>query len=61
MPAPQAIQCCLAGGGGIVLHRGTLHAERSGFNLQKRPAEKGGCRASSGFHLSFLGLPTSFL
>lgn len=48
-------------GRGIVLHRGTLHAERSGFNLQKRPAEKGGRRASSGFHLSFLGLPTSFL
>lgn len=42
MPAPQAIQCCLAGGGGIVLHRGTLHAERSGFNLQKTPGGKRG-------------------
>lgn len=27
--------------GGIVLHRGTLHAERSSFNLQKQAAEKG--------------------
>lgn len=31
------------------------------FQPAKTPGGKGGRRASSGFHLSFLGLPTSFL
>ena len=61
MPAHQAGQGCLAGGGGIVLHRGTLHAERSSFNLQKQAAEKG--RFSGvvpAFACLFWGFPLPF-
>lgn len=48
-------------GEGGLFFTGELYMRNVQVSTCKTPGGKGGCRASSGFHLSFLGLPTSFL